>query len=208
MTNNLQPKKINSDYIDTDGGALIEGSVETKRDFINRDKADGDIVYGDKHVHLSSPQETPVPSEEPTPGDPPYMGLPFFEESDAHLFFGRDALTEELVQLVTEINQHDSRFLAIVGASGSGKSSLVRAGLIPALRQGKIQGSDRWPIHIVRPDADPLKSLAIGLTTEHTPHDIISDLIKAMEQAPSIIRYSSVKQTIGRFSTMQSLHIN
>ncbi len=55
------------------------------------------------------------------------------------------------------------RFLAVVGASGSGKSSLVRAGLIPALRNGRLDGSAAWPIAVIKPGAQPLESLAVAL---------------------------------------------
>ncbi len=61
---------------------------------------------------------------------PPYNGLRYFEMQDAERFFGRDDL---VAQLVEHVMSH--RFLAVIGASGSGKSSLVRAGLLPALEQ-------------------------------------------------------------------------
>src|SRR5512141_1287513 len=67
----------------------------------------------------------------PEPGEPPYKGLQYFDETDAGHFFGREELTGRLIGRL-----HRSRFLAIVGASGSGKSSVVRAGVIPALRAG------------------------------------------------------------------------
>ena len=69
----------------------------------------------------------------------PYKGLRAFEEADAADFFGREALTRQLVERLGE-----TRFLAVVGPSGSGKSSVVRAGLLPALRRGALPGSERW----------------------------------------------------------------
>ncbi len=70
-------------------------------------------------------------TEAPTPGEPPFKGLQYFEEEDSELFFGRELLTAKLVNRLSE-----TRFLSvIIGASGSGKSSLVRAGLIPALEK-------------------------------------------------------------------------
>src|SRR5215510_6121532 len=72
----------------------------------------------------------------PAPGLPPYKGLLFFDESDADLFFGREALTARLAEHVMDLAMDSSsRFLAVVGASGSGKSSLVRAGLAVALQR-------------------------------------------------------------------------
>ena len=62
-------------------------------------------------------------------------------------------------ELVTYLKDH--RFLAVVGASGSGKSSVVRAGVVPALQKGEIvKGSDKWAVHIVTPTARPLTTLA------------------------------------------------
>jgi predicted AAA+ superfamily ATPase len=66
----------------------------------------------------------------------PYKGLAAFDEADTAFFFGREALVERLVERLAE-DHPLARFLAVVGPSGSGKSSLVKAGLIPALRQGR-----------------------------------------------------------------------
>ena len=88
----------------------------------------------------------------------PYKGLLPFEEADAPYFFGREALTDELVMRLS-----DTSFLAVVGPSGSGKSSVVRAGLIPALRSGAIPGSERWPIAEMVPGAHPLEELEAAL---------------------------------------------
>lgn len=80
--------------------------------------------------------------------------------ADADRFFGRESLTAELVAY-----RKDHRFLAVVGASGSGKSSVVRAGVVPALQKGEgIKGSDKWLVIIVTPTAKPLDSLAVALT--------------------------------------------
>src|SRR6185503_17889326 len=70
-------------------------------------------------------------TEAPTPGETPFKGLQYFDEADSDLFFGRELLIAKLIH-----HLHEARFLSvIIGASGSGKSSLVRAGLIPALRK-------------------------------------------------------------------------
>ena len=72
----------------------------------------------------------------PAPGIPPYKGLLFYDQADSDLFFGRETLTTHLVDRVTDLAMDaSSRFLAVVGASGSGKSSLVRAGLAVALQR-------------------------------------------------------------------------
>src|SRR5690606_16070344 len=71
----------------------------------------------------------------------PYKGLRAFREGDADDFFGRDDL---IARLLTRMDEPDERFLAVVGPSGSGKSSVVKAGLIPALRRGALPGSQKW----------------------------------------------------------------
>jgi WD40 repeat protein/energy-coupling factor transporter ATP-binding protein EcfA2 len=86
----------------------------------------------------------------------PYVGLDPFREEDAARFFGRRRLVEFLVARLTE-----HRMLALVGPSGSGKSSVVRAGLIPALKQNAIPGSSAWRyIPIITPGEQPLFHLA------------------------------------------------
>lgn len=92
----------------------------------------------------------------------PYKGLRAFQEADAGTFFGREKLTEHLVQRLAEQGE-EARFLAVVGPSGSGKSSLVKAGLLPALRQNRLPGSEQWFIVEMVPGSNPLEELEIAL---------------------------------------------
>ena len=86
----------------------------------------------------------------------PYPGLRPFERSQAALFFGREDQTGELL-----LHLHQHRFVGVVGLSGSGKSSLVRAGLIPALERGFLPAAgSRWRIAVMRPGSHPLQALA------------------------------------------------
>ncbi len=99
----------------------------------------------------------------------PYRGLEAFEPADAPFFFGREALTQWLVsELRPQMEPGRNRFLAIVGTSGSGKSSLALAGLLPALQQGRIHGSSQWPVVRCRPGRDPVESLAVALLANPT----------------------------------------
>lgn len=92
----------------------------------------------------------------------PYKGLRAFSEADAADFFGRATLTGRLLERLAE-ERKDARFLAVVGPSGSGKSSVVRAGVIPALRRGGLPGSERWFVVELIPGTHPLEELEIGL---------------------------------------------
>jgi WD40 repeat protein/serine/threonine protein kinase/energy-coupling factor transporter ATP-binding protein EcfA2 len=98
----------------------------------------------------------------------PYKGLRAFEPADNGDFFGREALVERLLSRLGAPNAARTdgagRFLALVGPSGSGKSSLVKAGLIPALWSGQLPGSDKWFIIDMLPGFRPLDKLEIALT--------------------------------------------
>ena len=88
----------------------------------------------------------------------PYKGLRSFQEADALNFFGREALISQLLKQLDA-----GRFLAVVGPSGSGKSSAVKAGLIPALREGSLPGSENWYIAEMVPGTHPLEELELAL---------------------------------------------
>jgi tetratricopeptide (TPR) repeat protein len=91
----------------------------------------------------------------------PFPGLRPFEPGEDHLFFGREKQVDELLRRLRAC-----RFLAIVGTSGSGKSSLVRSGLMPALDGGfMVQASSIWRTAIMRPGEDPVRHLATALNS-------------------------------------------
>ncbi|MDH3706552.1 MAG: protein kinase [Acidimicrobiia bacterium] len=84
----------------------------------------------------------------------PYKGLAAYQPEDAALYFGREALIDELVSRLQLLPT-----LVVAGPSGSGKSSLVRAGLIPAVERGALSGSHQWPVALMTPGVDPLGNL-------------------------------------------------
>jgi WD40 repeat protein/DNA-binding SARP family transcriptional activator/energy-coupling factor transporter ATP-binding protein EcfA2 len=88
----------------------------------------------------------------------PYKGLARFEASDADNFFGRERLVAELVARVSEAS-----LVTVVGPSGSGKSSLLRAGLLPALAAGVLTGAEPWRTVALCPGAHPTEELAARL---------------------------------------------
>src|SRR5262245_11991773 len=104
------------------------------------------------------PETTDIYIEQVTPTNP-FPGLRPFDFEESHLFFGRDGQSE---QLITKLGT--TRFLAVVGTSGSGKSSLVRAGLMPALLGGFMTSAgSNWRIMVMRPGNDPVGNLARAL---------------------------------------------
>jgi WD40 repeat protein/DNA-binding SARP family transcriptional activator len=85
----------------------------------------------------------------------PYKGLARFERHDAAIFYGRERQVATLVAHLV-----DTPLVAVVGPSGTGKSSLVRAGLLPALAAGALPGSDRWRQHVLCPGTAPCRAVA------------------------------------------------
>ena len=93
----------------------------------------------------------------------PYKGLRPFDAADSRDFFGREAFVEQLLGRLGETGEM-SRFLAVLGPSGSGKSSLLSAGLVPAVWDGKLPGSERWFVVEMTPGTRPLDELEVALT--------------------------------------------
>ncbi len=101
----------------------------------------------------------------PFDGRSPYVGLAAFQERDAAKFFGRETLIADLVARATASAATNARAVFVAGPSGSGKSSLVRAGLIPALRGGvqlnalTLVATERWLYETMKPGREPLAEL-------------------------------------------------
>ncbi len=111
------------------------------------------------HDPSLGPVERLAPAPGPEPIRNPYKGLRPFDEDDAADFYGRGALVSELIDGLAR----GMRLLALVGPSGSGKSSVIHAGLLPALRTGAITGSDRWTIARMVPGQRPIEELQAAL---------------------------------------------
>lgn len=107
----------------------------------------------------------------------PFKGLRAFSEADAENFFGRETLVQQLLARLGEGGDL-SRFLAVIGPSGSGKSSVVRAGLIPALRRGGLPGSENWFVVDMLPGKHPFEELEASLlrVAVNPPEHLLSQL--------------------------------
>ena len=105
------------------------------------------------------PHEPQPPSHAPTN---PFPGLRPFREDEEYLFFGRENQVDAMVNKLA-----DTRFLAVVGTSGSGKSSLVNCGLRPALHRGLMaRAGTAWRMAQFRPGSDPLRAMARALAQD------------------------------------------
>jgi TIR domain/Trypsin-like peptidase domain len=117
----------------------------------------------------------------------PYKGLRAFTGDDAHDFFGRDRLIYELIATLEgalaseEKNEPCTRLLAVVGASGSGKSSVVMAGLLPRLQEGRLPGSEKWVyLDPIVPGVRPIETLTLALS-EHLPDTSLKAIREDLE---------------------------
>jgi len=120
----------------------------------------------------------PPPGPAPKP-ECPYPGMVPFGEADSGRFFGRD---NEIKELLERLRLHP--FLAVIGASGSGKSSLVFAGLLPSLRKSGLFGAGGWLVRRMRPGASPLAALAAALGGDPANLDqTVADLLATEPEA-------------------------
>ena len=134
-------------------------------------------------------------SEGPAPGESlvwsgcPYLGLVPFEERDARVFYGRGEMVAQLVQRLAE-RLDGTGMLLVAGESGAGKSSLLRAGLMPWLAAGALgPGSQRWPRRVIRPTGRPLRELAMQLAevAGADPVSVYRSLSAAPDEAPMLV---------------------
>lgn len=159
----------------TGGGAVVQGDVNTSRDFVGRDK----IIYGDEITNLGDQQYD-------VRGLPnPYLGLSSFAYKDRAIYAGRQSSVSGAVRALTAPGAHRT-LLFVTGASGSGKSSFVQAGMLPAL-EAHYQARDinmRWAV--VRPSLFPLAGLTDGLLQLGLP---LLDVQATMDDPGMLLRH-------------------
>lgn len=152
LLNGLKPEAA-----DSEGGI----SCDRLYDFISRQLRGssqeplrlgwGSSIIFVKYPPLIVPPAVSESAEVALKRENPYLGLRAFDVDEQEYFFGRETAVRALVDRIK-----DNRFLAVIGPSGSGKSSLVKAGLLPELGRDRIPGSSQWPIESMKPGDRPL----------------------------------------------------
>jgi WD40 repeat protein/DNA-binding SARP family transcriptional activator len=115
--------------------------------------AEDDLVA--RIVELQAMRERTRPQRDR--GESPFKGLESFDIADADLFFGRERLVADMVARLS-----GARLMGIIGPSGSGKSSVLRAGLLASLADDVLPGSSDWPLALVRPGEHPVDALRVA----------------------------------------------
>ena len=142
-------------------------------------------------------------------GDPawsgcPYLGLIPFEERDERIFYGRTELVIQLAQRLLQRLAGGAGILLVTGESGAGKSSLLRAGLMPRLATGVLgPGSEKWPRRVIRPTERPLRELAMHLA-EMAGVDAVSvyqSLLASPDETPMLVEQAVRTATGSGWST-------
>src|SRR5512141_2008025 len=174
-SDNESPTTINQS-----GGINIDAKhVDITGDVVGRDKVTT-IGYTVDQVQTLLTQISSTFQPKPFDGRCPYLGLDAFSEDDADRFFGRETLIAELIERVKA-----ARFLVIAGPSGSGKSSLVRAGLLHQLKHSALPNSDRWLYATLTPGRDPIESLALAVSRLKSPD--LGDYLRQPATAPDVL---------------------
>ncbi|AFZ21769.1 nSTAND1 domain-containing NTPase [Allocoleopsis franciscana] len=163
----------------------------------------GGLAIGHLTVYLSHAQtEAKSPQPDTTNlRDNPYRGLLAFREIDGDRFFGRETQIEQLWEKFCHLHEHQStvRVLPIYGPSGSGKSSLARAGLIPALGKKPLPGRDHARLAVLVPGTHPLEALATVLAR------IVKNDSTPVEKAQEFERVLATKSDAGNYEGLRRI---
>jgi hypothetical protein len=145
--------EVVSDWTRTEASRRLSAAAEFIA--VGRERHASDLEFANNAIALKLGRLYTLEGRDVVATDAcPYMGLAQFEAEDSQVFFGRERLVGELAARTVA-----SGFLCVVGASGSGKSSAIAAGLIPSLDAGLLPGSERWTHRSMRPGEHPLAEL-------------------------------------------------
>jgi WD40 repeat protein len=169
----------------------IQQNVDGDRNQVISQVLGGMVVYGTVIYNnpTAEPDSATAQTKDPQIGANPYKGLLAFQETDGDRFFGRDLQINELWEKFRSLHEQESaaRLLTIYGPSGSGKSSLARAGLIPELARQPLPGGERARVAVLVPGSHPLESLATVLariaTNDLTPVSKTREFATELAQA-------------------------
>lgn len=163
----------------------------------------GMVIYvsgGQAIINAGRESQETGTSKRPEIGANPYQGLMAFQETDGDRFFGRDTQVNALWEKLRHLHETESavRLLPIYGPSGSGKSSLARAGLIPALAKRPMPGYDKARVAVLVPGTHPLEALATVLariaTNDRTPAEKAEEFERVLKKTNDDNSYEGLRR--------------
>jgi WD40 repeat protein/DNA-binding SARP family transcriptional activator len=169
-------------------GALWEWAADRAHELAQkaaRANASLTSAHTDLADEIMRSRRRPMASARPLAQNAPYKGLLRFEPEDADLFFGREQLVADVLARLSA-----GRLVTVLGASGNGKSSVVRAGVIAELRRGALPGSDRWPVVLLTPGRHPVATLMACLrsATQSSDSASLDELLDELDRmSPSVV---------------------
>lgn len=171
-----RPEDAASTSVTNSGPIAVHGNIDMSGAVV----AGRDLTIG--HLTALVDDGPPFGDLATTPGRRadvcPYPGIMAFEHEQAQFFHGRD---DDRAAVVAQLDRSD--LVAVIGSSGSGKSSLLAAGVLPALAEGLLPGSDRWALESLRPGSRPVSQLAARLAN-HLDDVSLLDATAAIEREP------------------------
>jgi formylglycine-generating enzyme required for sulfatase activity len=196
MSNSSMPDASNSSA----NNSQIEQDVKGDRNQTIGQVLGGMVVYGTVIYNNPPASADATANQDLKIGVNPYKGLLAFQETDGDRFFGRDLQIKELWDKFRSLHEDESqtRLLTIYGPSGSGKSSLARAGLIPELARRPLPGRDQARVAVLVPSSHPLESLATVLariaTNDSSPVAKIREFATELAQAKAEGVYDGLRR--------------
>jgi uncharacterized protein YjbI with pentapeptide repeats len=186
------------------GNSQIQQEVGSNRGQAINEMIGGMAIMIDQltvYFSQKSSESEPATTVDSQLGQNPYRGLLAFRETDGDRFFGRETQIEQLWQKFCHLHEEKStvRVLPIYGPSGSGKSSLARAGLIPALGKKTIPGRDRARLAVLVPGTHPLEALAMVLAR------IATNDLTPVEKAQEFGRVLKTKSDKGNYEGLRCI---
>jgi WD40 repeat protein/class 3 adenylate cyclase len=181
--------EVVSDWARTEAARRLEAAAEFLAS--NRERHAGDLRFANNVIGLQLGRLFTVEGRDVLAVETcPYKGLAPFEEDDAAYFFGRERLVGELAARTVQVG-----LLGVVGASGSGKSSVVAAGLLPSLRAGLLPGSDRWTQATMRPGEHPMQELRRALNRDGANDDPLAAAIENEDAGRLVLVVDQFEET-------------
>jgi WD40 repeat protein/class 3 adenylate cyclase len=187
--------EVVSDWARAEASRRLEAAAEFLA--AGRDRHARDLEFANNVIGLKLGRLYTVEGRDTAVGTAcPFKGLASFDETDSAYFFGRERLVGELAARTVQAG-----LLGVVGASGSGKSSVIAAGLLPSLQAGLLPGSERWRTVSMRPGTRPMDELRSALSIDEVEDSLVAAVAQVRDGGRLVLSVDQFEET---FTTCES----